>query len=100
MLWTQFPELINVACSSSPSLLQEELLVAVVAGAAQPGKGSIQHQSKRRAPRLFLHNFRKALTAFLEHGDSGSRTERAWAPGDTRRSVALESTTTLVDVSS
>ena len=33
MLWIQFPELINVACSSSPSLLQEELLVAVVAGA-------------------------------------------------------------------
>ena len=34
--------------------LQEELLVAVVAG-RQPGKGSIQHQSKRHAPRLFLH---------------------------------------------
>jgi choline dehydrogenase len=46
---------------------------------SQSSRFSGTNQSAARRGSSYT-NFRKALTAFLEHGDSGSRTERAWAP--------------------
>jgi hypothetical protein len=51
------------------------------------GKFSGTNQSAARRG-SFYTNFRKALTAFLEHGGSGSRTERAWAPWRHRKAIS------------